>query len=39
MEMDWTHLPKGNDLYHTSSPDLEPTGKERAMPPEKHPAP
>ena len=34
--MDWTHPLKANDLYHTSSPDLEPTGKEKARPPKKH---
>ena len=26
--MDWTHPLKTNDLYHASSLDLEPTGKE-----------
>ena len=33
--MDWTHRPKANDLYNTSSPELEPTEKEKARPPKK----
>ena len=37
--MDWTHTPKSTDLYHTSSPDIEPTGKEKARPPKKNLAP
>ena len=32
LEKDWTHPPKAIDLYHTSNPDLEPTGKEKARP-------
>ena len=28
-EMDCKHQPKANGLYHTSSPDLEPTGKRK----------
>ena len=34
LEMDWTHPPKPNDLYHTYIPDLKPTGKEKARPSE-----
>ena len=34
--MDWTHPLKTNNLYHTSSLDLEPTVKEKARPPKKH---
>ena len=37
--MNRTYPPKANDLYHTSNPDLEPTGKEKARPPKKHLAP
>ena len=33
LEADWTQSPKANDLYHTPSLDLEPTGKEKARPP------
>ena len=36
LEMDWTHPPKASDLYHMPSPDLEPTGKEKAGLPKKH---
>ena len=36
LEMDRTHPPKANDLYQTSSLDLEPTGKEKARPPKKY---
>ena len=34
--LDQTHPPKASDLYHTSSPDLEPTGKEKVRPPKRH---
>ena len=36
LEMSWTRPPKANDLYHTSSPDLGLTGKEKARPTKKH---
>ena len=39
LEMNWTHALKAKDLYHTSSPELEPTGKEKVRPPKKHLAP
>ena len=39
LEIDWTHPPTACGLYHTSSPDLEPTGKEKARAPKKHLAP
>ena len=39
LEMDWTYPAKTNDLHHTSSPGLEPPGKEKAQTPKKHLAP
>ena len=36
LEMDWTHPQKASNPYCMSSPDLEPTGKEKARPPKKH---
>ena len=34
--MDSTHPPNTIDLYHMFSPDLEPTGKDKARLPKKH---